>query len=104
MPPKIGLFPASGALASSTLAHLLRLVPASELILVARYPEKLAALSREGATVRYADYDAPESLERVFDGVGVLMLVSYASIEVEYRFEVFSYTLVVMGFIFDVNG
>lgn len=93
MTPKIGVFPASGSLATSIINHLLRLVPASELLLVARYPDKLAHLSRDGATIRYADYDEPESLNKVFDGVGVLMLVSYASFEIEHRFEVFSLPL-----------
>ena len=88
MSPKIALFPASGGLASSILSHLLRQVPASQLILIARYPEKLEHLTREGATVRYADYEVPKSLEGAFEGAGVLMLVSYASLEVEYRFEV----------------
>lgn len=88
MTPKIGVFPASGSLATSIINHLLRLVPASELLLIARYPDKLAHLSRDGATIRYADYDEPESLNKVFDGVGVLMLVSYASFEIEHRVEV----------------
>ncbi|EYE90507.1 NmrA-like family protein [Aspergillus ruber CBS 135680] len=87
MTPKIGVFPASGSLAASIINHLLRLVPASELLLIARYPDKLAHLSRDGATIRYADYDEPESLNKVFDGVGVLMLVSYASFEIEHRVE-----------------
>lgn len=88
MAPKIGVFPASGSLATSIINHLLRLVPASELLLIARYPDKFAHLSRDGATIRYADYDEPESLKKVFDGVGVLMLVSYASFEIEHRVEV----------------
>lgn len=85
MAPKIALFPACGSLASCILAQLLRQVPASELLLVARKPEKLSHLSREGATVRYADYDVPASLGQVFEGADVLMLVSYASVEIEYR-------------------
>lgn len=88
MSPKIAVFPASGGLATSIINHLLQLVPASELLLIARYPDKLAHLSRHGATIRKADYDHPESLERVFDGAGVLMLVSYASFEIEHRVQV----------------
>lgn len=88
MAPQIALFPACGSLASSILTQLLRHVPASELLLVARKPEKLEHLSREGATVRYADYDVPASLGHVFEGASVLMLVSYASIEIEYRADV----------------
>ena len=88
MSAKIGIFPASGGLGTSIITHLLKLVPASNLILVARFPEKLAELSRAGATVRRGDYDDSASLDRVFDGVGVLMLISYASIELDYRAEV----------------
>lgn len=91
MTAKIGLFPASGHLASSITTHLFNLVPPSQFILVARHPDKLAEATRAGATVRRGDYDDPSTLERVFDGVGVLMLVSYPGIEVERRFEVSFY-------------
>ncbi|RHZ48378.1 uncharacterized protein CDV56_104855 [Aspergillus thermomutatus] len=87
MSQKIGVFPASGGLGTSIINHLVKLVPASQLILINRNPEKLAALSREGATIRRADYDDPATLDRVFDNVGVLMLISYASFEIQYRVE-----------------
>jgi uncharacterized protein YbjT (DUF2867 family) len=88
MSQKIGVFPASGGLGTSIINHLVKLVPASQLILMARNPEKLASLSREGATIRRALYDDRATLERVFDNVGVLMLISYASFEIEHRVEV----------------
>ncbi|RAK73522.1 NAD(P)-binding protein [Aspergillus fijiensis CBS 313.89] len=87
--PTIGVFPAAGALGTSTINHLVKLVPASDLILVARKPDNdhLAELARAGATVRRADYEEPSTLDRVFDGVDVLLLISYASIEIQFRFE-----------------
>lgn len=85
---KIGVFPASGGLGGSIIKHLQHLVPATNLILIARYPDKLASESGAGATVRRADYDDPASLERVFDGIGALMLISYASFEDEHRIHV----------------
>lgn len=88
MSQKIGVFPASGGLGTSIITHLLKLVPATQLVLIARYPEKLAELSRAGATVRRGDYDEPETLNRVFDDVGVLMLISYASFEIDHRISV----------------
>jgi len=91
MSPTIGVFPASGGLGSSIVNHLTTLVPASELILVARSPEKLADLREAGATVRQADYDAPSSLTNAFDGVDVLMLISYASFEIRHRVDVSIY-------------
>ena len=89
MGQKIGIFPASGGLGSSIVTHLLNLIPADQLILITRFPEKLAALSRAGATVRRGDYDDPKTLERVFDNVGVLMLISYASFEIDHRIAVY---------------
>ncbi|OQD68551.1 hypothetical protein PENDEC_c034G05871 [Penicillium decumbens] len=85
---KIGVFPASGGLGGSTINHLSKLVPASQLILIARKPEKLVDFEKAGSTVRHADYDKPETLENAFEGVDVLMLISYASFEIEHRIKV----------------
>ncbi|CRL17488.1 NAD(P)-binding domain [Penicillium camemberti] len=85
MGTKIGVFPASGALGSSIVNHLVKLVPESDLVLSARHPEKLHDLKQAGATVRRADYDEPSTLDTAFEGVDVLMLVSYASFEIEHR-------------------
>lgn len=68
--------------------HLSNLLPASQLVLIARKPEKLESLHKAGATVRQADYDKPSSLSTAFEGVDVLMLISYASFEVEHRIKV----------------
>lgn len=88
MSATIGVFPASGGLGSSVVNHLETLVPASQLLLIARHPEKLVAAKEAGATVRQADYDTPSSLTNAFDGVDILMLISYASFEIEHRAEV----------------
>lgn len=85
---RIGVFPAAGGLGGSIIKHLLNLVPASQLTLVARKPDTLSYAADAGATVRYADYDQPESLNKAFDGVDVLMLISYASFEIEHRAQV----------------
>lgn len=85
---KLGVFPASGGLGGSTVQHLLSLVPASNLVLIARNPDKLAAESRHGAVVRRADYDDKSTLERVFAGIGALFLISYASCEHQHRSQV----------------
>ncbi|KAB8225794.1 hypothetical protein BDV33DRAFT_78096 [Aspergillus novoparasiticus] len=84
---RVGIFPAAGGLGTSIINHLVKLIPVDQLILIARKPDSLAELSRLGATVRRADYEDPSSLERVFDGVDVLMLISYASFEIQYRVE-----------------
>ncbi|KAL4860484.1 hypothetical protein BDV12DRAFT_209347 [Aspergillus spectabilis] len=82
---RIGVFPAAGGLGSSILKHLLELVPASQLTLIARKPDSLSDAAEAGATVRYADYDDPATLHTAFEGFDVLMLISYASFEIGYR-------------------
>jgi uncharacterized protein YbjT (DUF2867 family) len=88
MTPKIGVFPASGGLGSSIVNHLTKLIPVSDLILIARHPAKLDDFSRAGATVRRADYDEPSTLETAFEGADILTLISYASFEIEHRIKV----------------
>ncbi|KFA66787.1 hypothetical protein S40285_07037 [Stachybotrys chlorohalonatus IBT 40285] len=84
----VGIFPASGALGTSTLAHLLRLIPAPSLVLISRHPTKLGALP-PGAQTRTASYESPpQHLESVFAGVDVLFLISYPSHVREYRVQV----------------
>ncbi|THC96578.1 hypothetical protein EYZ11_003918 [Aspergillus tanneri] len=48
---KIGVFPATGGLGTSIIHHLIKLVPASDLILIARRPETLDPLKQAAATV-----------------------------------------------------
>lgn len=88
MRANIGVFPASGGLGGSIVSHISKLVSASQLVLIARHPEKLIDLSRAGATVRQADYDEPSTLKTAFEGVDVLMLISYASFEIDHRIKV----------------
>lgn len=85
---KLGIFPAAGGLGGSTIKHLLPRIPPASLVLIARYPDQLAAESAAGCVVRRADYDEEATLHRAFDGVGALFLISYASCEDEYRAEV----------------
>ncbi|KAJ5376383.1 hypothetical protein N7509_013269 [Penicillium cosmopolitanum] len=88
MANKLGIFPASGGLGGSTLRHLLRAVPANEVVLVARSPEKLSNEEAAGAIIRKADYDNAQTLDHAFDGISSLNLISYASIQHEHRFMV----------------
>ncbi|GAA6041863.1 hypothetical protein JCM8097_004513 [Rhodosporidiobolus ruineniae] len=86
------LFPASGALGTSTLNHLLRLSAPSEVasvVATARHPEKehLVKAKQQGATVKRADYDEKETLGPAFEGVKTLVLISYASVQNDHRFQ-----------------
>lgn len=85
---QIGIFPASGGIGGGTVKHILSHVAAKDLTFLARSPEKLAEQRQAGATVRHADYDDDASLEHAFDGVDVLFLISYASVEHYHRTEV----------------
>ncbi|KAJ5910566.1 hypothetical protein N7504_005209 [Penicillium tannophilum] len=82
---KVGVFPASGGLGTSIVNHLRSLVPATDLILIARNPAKLSDEKEAGATIRHADYDDPASLDNAFEGINTLMLISYASFEIDHR-------------------
>ncbi|KAJ5196282.1 hypothetical protein N7449_006761 [Penicillium cf. viridicatum] len=88
MANKLGIFPASGGLGGSTLRHLLEQVPPNEVVLIARSPEKLSKEKAAGAIIRKADYDNAQTLDQSFDGISSLNLISYASIQNEYRFKV----------------
>ena len=85
---KLGIFPASGGLGSSIIKHLLPQVPASDLVLIARSPDKLAAERASGAEVRKADFEDAASLDNAFDGIDSLFLISHASLTDEYRAQV----------------
>lgn len=85
MPQSIAVFPAVGNLGSSVTSHLSALTDHSNLILVARNPSKIAV---DDAHLRQADYENERSLQGVFDGAETLILVSYPSLQDDFRFEV----------------
>lgn len=82
------VFPASGGIGGSTVKHLLPRISPQDLVFIARHPEKLEFVSTAGVTVCGADYDNDSDLERAFDGVHTLILISYASVEHEHRAKV----------------
>ncbi|KAJ5716739.1 hypothetical protein N7488_002385 [Penicillium malachiteum] len=83
----IGIFPASGGIGGSTVKHLLPRYPAQSLVFIARNTAPLEFAVEAGACVRQANYDEEKTLENAFVGIDTLFLISYASIEVEYRAE-----------------
>lgn len=72
----IGITGVTGNLGRVAIEDLLTRVPASEVVAVARTPEKAADLAARGVDVRAGDYDDPASLRAAFAGVDVLLLVS----------------------------
>jgi NAD(P)H dehydrogenase (quinone) len=76
-PDRIVVSGASGQLGELTVRDLLaRGVPARNLILVSRTPEKLAEFQKLGAATRFGDFAKPESLPAAFAGGNKLLLIS----------------------------
>jgi|HigsolmetaAR204D_1030405.scaffolds.fasta_scaffold03793_3 NAD(P)H dehydrogenase (quinone) len=74
---KIVISGASGQLGNLVVKELLaRGVPASDLILVSRTPEKLDEYAKLGATTRFGDFTKPESLPAAYAGGTKLLLIS----------------------------
>jgi NAD(P)H dehydrogenase (quinone) len=68
---------ASGQLGELTIKELLkRGVPAKNLILVSRTPEKLADFAQLGAVTRFGDVDEPESLPAAYKGGTRMLMIS----------------------------
>lgn len=67
---------ATGALNGATVEHLLGRLPADEVVVTARDPERASHLAGRGVEVRRADYAEPASLPAAFEGADQLLLVS----------------------------
>lgn len=68
---------ASGMLGGLVVKEFLaRGVPAKNLILVSRSPEKLAEYAKMGASTRYGDVDHPESLAAAYAGGTRMLMIS----------------------------
>jgi NAD(P)H dehydrogenase (quinone) len=67
---------ATGKLGRHAVASLLEKVPARELAVAVRSPEKAANLAARGVEVRRADYSKPETLGPAFAGAEKVLLVS----------------------------
>jgi NAD(P)H dehydrogenase (quinone) len=67
---------ATGALNGATVEHLLKLMPASEIVVAVRDPARARHFADRGVTVRRGDYADPDSLPDAFAGADQLLLVS----------------------------
>ena len=67
---------ATGALNGATVDHLLKRVPAEEIVVAVRDPAKAQRFADLGLEVRRGDYAEPDSLPAAFDGADQLLLVS----------------------------
>lgn len=67
---------ATGELGRQVIEFLLEWTPPSDIVALARDPEKLADLTARGVSVRAGDYHDPVSLKTALVGVDKLLLVS----------------------------
>lgn len=67
---------ATGPLGGLVIQHLLKKVPASQIIAIVRNVEKASTLADQGVEVRHGDYNQPESLQKAFAGVSKLLFIS----------------------------
>ena len=67
---------ATGKLGQHVVEQLLEKVPAKQIAVAVRNPEKASAWAARGIDVRQADYDKPESWARALSGVQQVLLIS----------------------------
>lgn len=73
---KIIVSGASGQFGNAASKLLLEHVPAEDLVLLSRTPEKLDEFAEKGAQVRHADFDDPASLHAAMEGGERMLLIS----------------------------
>lgn len=67
---------ATGKFGSKVVESLLKTVPASQLAVSVRNPEKADRLQARGVEVRKGNFDQPESLDAAFAGIDRLLIIS----------------------------
>ncbi|OMP66272.1 SDR family oxidoreductase [Domibacillus epiphyticus] len=67
---------ATGKLGTKVVETLLNTVPANQLALSVRNPEKAEELRSRGVEVRIGDFDRPETLDAAFAGIDRLLMIS----------------------------
>ena len=76
MAERILITGASGHYGRAATDRLIAMGRAADLILMSRTPEKLADRTAQGCTVRYGDFDKPESLLSAAEGAERMLLIS----------------------------
>ncbi|WP_296102652.1 SDR family oxidoreductase [uncultured Agrobacterium sp.] len=78
MMSKILVTGASGHLGQAAIRHLLETyhVPPSDVVAASRDTSKLAGLAAKGVETRAADFDDMASLEKAFEGIDTLLIIS----------------------------
>ncbi|MGL5603132.1 MAG: SDR family oxidoreductase [Silvania sp.] len=76
----IAITGATGQLGQHVIELLLKTVPASQLVAIARNPAKAEALSQQGVNVRQADYTDQAAFTTALAGVDKLLLISSSEV------------------------
>jgi NAD(P)H dehydrogenase (quinone) len=83
---RFALTGANGQLGRLTLAHLMKLVPADQIVATSRSPESLSEFASRGVVLREADFNKPETLTKAFAGATRLLVISTDAMTGEGRF------------------
>lgn len=73
---KILVTGATGKLGTKVVESLLKTIPASELVVSVRNPEKAEGIRNSRVEVRHGDFDHRETLENAFRGIDRLLIIS----------------------------
>lgn len=76
----IAITGATGQLGQHVIEHLLKTVSASQIVAIVRNPAKADALSKQGITVRQADYTDQAAFTAALTGVEKLLLISSSEV------------------------
>ncbi|MBL5931258.1 SDR family oxidoreductase [Lelliottia amnigena] len=76
----IAITGATGQLGQHVIEHLLKIVSASQIVAIVRNPAKADALSKQGITVRQADYTDQAAFTAALTGVEKLLLISSSEV------------------------
>lgn len=76
MDMKILVTGATGKLGTKVVETLLKSVPADQIAVSVRNPEKAEGLKARGVEVRQGDFDRPETLDTAFAGIDRLLIIS----------------------------
>ncbi|MBX3041584.1 MAG: SDR family oxidoreductase [Bdellovibrionaceae bacterium] len=71
---------ASGKLGHWVIQHLLKKVPASQIVAIVRNPAKAEDLKKLGVSVRKGDYDQADSWSQALEGISRLLLISSSEV------------------------
>jgi NAD(P)H dehydrogenase (quinone) len=71
---------ASGQLGNLVIADLVKKVPAQDVVALVRRPDTAAPFEALGVEVRIGDYDDRPSLEKAFEGIDRLLLISASEV------------------------